>query len=264
MSDCVGMVRMFAHGNEELQPFVRAFAGDLAKSQFQRLDWDRKEGESYFDQLLRPTIIGMMCYSEDPGVVEHAQKLFNDATKPSDLPGDLRAIVMSVAAKYDGPSTFDRLIDWYKTASAEERVHIIAGLSGLRDEALMARALELWTTKTVKLQDLFYWFVHFIRSKHGRVLTWRWMQDNWDWIKQNFGSDMHYSDFPRYAAGGFSTQAELDDYKRFFEPKMDEAALARDIKQGLESIESRILWRDRDFDAVVDYLKNRSASQPKR
>jgi len=125
----------------------------------------------------------------------------------------------------------------------------------MKSEALIKKTLKLLTTKTVKLQDLFYWFIYFMRSRYARGATWQWMKDNWPWIVQNFGGDADYGFFAKYTAGAFSTRAELAMYKEFFEPKLKETALTRIITQGIEDIETRALWRERDLDAVADYLK---------
>jgi aminopeptidase N len=66
---------------------------------------------------------------------------------------------------------------------------------------------------------------------------------------------MHYADFPKYVAGNFSRAEQLEAYKAFFEPKLDEPELARTITQGVEDIESRVLWRERDEASVIAFLK---------
>jgi aminopeptidase N len=81
------------------------------------------------------------------------------------------------------------------------------------------------------------------------------MVTHWDWITKQFKNSHDYADFPKYSSSAFSTREELAQYKQFFEPKLNEADIAMTIKQGIEEIETRVLWRERDLAAVTDYLK---------
>jgi len=42
-----------------------------------------------------------------------------------------------------------------------------------------------------------------------------------------------------------STRKQLEMYRQFFEPKLNETDIAMVIRQGLEDIEVRVLWRER-------------------
>lgn len=256
IASAIGALRMMINEDQEQKPHLQRFVHSLVTQQFERLSWDRKAGEPYFDELLRPTIVGLSCYTENPAVIQHAQKLFAEAEKPEAILGDIRASVLAVNAKFGGQEAFDKLLNWYKqTSSAEMRIQLTAGLAAVKDQASIDELLAMLTTKAVKLQDLFYWYVYLIRSHAARKSAWQWTQDNWGWIEKNFGSDMHFSDFPRYSASAFSTKEELEQYKAYFSDKVDNPALGRDIKQGMEAIEARVLWRDRDLASVVEYLK---------
>lgn len=258
IADCLGVLKLFANNNGALRPAELQFVADTARTQFERLGWEPKDGESYFDQLLRPTIIALMCYSEDKSVVAHAMQLFEQADKPEDIRSDIRASVGAIAARFGGAQAFEKLLGWYRTTtSAQIRIQVTASLSNVHEPAQTQELLALLATKEVKLQDLFYWFVYLMRKPQNRAATWQWMKDNWDWITKNFGSDMHYNDFPEYAAGSFSSPAELSEYKAFFTPKLNHPALGRAIKQGAESIEARILWLQRDEASVAAYLQSR-------
>jgi aminopeptidase N len=251
----IGTLKMFADDDEALLAALRKFVRDLAVNQHQRLGWEPINGESYFDALLRPTIIAHMAYAEDEEIVAKLRQLFANAQVPSDIWGDIRSIAFAVAAKYDGEPAFQKLLDWHHTtASAEQRTQLISGMCAIRDPKLIERVLGMLTTDAVKLQDLFYWIVYLSRSRFARDQTWQWMQDNWQWIVNHFGNDMHYTDFPKYMANAFSKPAQLESYKQFFEPMLDIKAISRTISQGIEDIEGRILWRERDGQAVAEYL----------
>lgn len=254
ITDHIGALKMFADDDDEQLAKLRGFIQELARDQFERLGWEPIKGEPYFDELLRPLIIAHMAYSEDELVVTKLRDLFANATQPSDIWADIRSTVFSVAAKFEGEPALTKLLDWYEAASAQDRMQIVAGISGLRQPKLIKRALGLVTTDAVKLQDIVYWIIYLARSRYGRPEVWVWIKDNWPWIVEQFGNDMHYSDFPKYIASTFSRVDQLDDYKKFFEPKLNVPELSRTIRQGIEDIESRVLWRERDGESIKEYL----------
>ena len=257
----IGTLKMFAGNDEELLAPLRAFVHDLAEPQFKRLGWQPIDGEPYFDTLLRPLIITHMAYAEDETVVAKLRALFTNAQQPSDIDADIRATTFAVAAQFEGEPAFDKFHGWYQaTTSAEQRTQLIAGLCSSRDSQVISRALDMMTTDAVKLQDLFYWAVYLTRNRFAVDLTWQWMQEHWQWIVDHFANDMHYSDFPKYMAGAFNRPEQLESYKAFFEPMLEIPALARTIQQGIEDIEGRILWHQRDDAAVADYLKSYTSS----
>ena len=261
ISSAFGALKMFADNDEELLTALRLFIRDHALAQYKRLGWKPIDGESYFDGLLRPLIIGHMAYAEDKEVVDRLIDLFKAANDPADIWADIRATVFAVAAKFGDEATFEKLLAWHSTtASAEQRLQLVAGLCGFRDSKLIERALGKLTTDTVKLQDLSYWIIYLSRNRFGLDTTWQWMQENWQWIVDHFGNDMHYTDFPKYIANSFSKPEQLESYKAFFEPKLTEAGIERTIRQGIEDIESRILQRERDQEAVASYLRDYTSS----
>jgi len=249
-------LRMFADDDKQLLKIHRSFVRDFAHTQYQRLGWEPIADESYFDELLRPMVIGLMAYAEDDDVVAKLCHMVHTAAKPSDIWGDIRHIALMAAAQHGGEPACNKLLHWYRTtSSAEERLQLINGLTTTHDLQLIQRGLDLLTGDEVKLQDLIYWVRGFINNRYARDATWQWMQDRWQWIIDHFGSDMHYTDFPKYAASAFSTPEQLASYRQFFSPMSSEPGISRTIAQGVEDIESRIAWRERDGQAVTSYLR---------
>ena len=256
INTATGALRTLVNDDPAYKPDLQRFIIGISRSQYERLGWKKLKGESHFDTLLRPFVLGNMVYAEDPTVTKRCLEMFAAAKKPEDLASDIRSIVYSAAVREHGEPVVEKLLHWYKTTpSADERINLVAGISNIRDAKVAKRVLALVTTKTVKLQDSFYWFIYFIRSRYARDVAWQWMQDNWDWIVKNFGGDHDYGHFPKYSSGAFSTREELAKYKAFFEPKLKETALTRTIHQGFEDIETRMLWRERDLADVTDFLK---------
>lgn len=257
MSSAVGAARTIVNDDPDIKPHLQKYVATLARAQYDRLGWEKKKGEPYFDELLRPTIISLMAYAEVPAVVDQLLGIFDAAQKPEDIAApEIRSIVFSVAVRERGRPAYDRLLGWYKNAaSAEERVNLTVGITSMRDPELAKEMTKLFTTKLVKPQDLAYWFIYTIRNRYARQAAWDWMVANWDWIIKQFKNSHDYADFPKYSSSALSTREELERYKAFFEPKLDEPDIAMVIRQGIEEIETRVLWRERDLAGITDYLK---------
>ena len=250
-------LKMFADDDEELLAALRQFIHDLALSQYQRLGWQPAINEAYLDTLLRPIILSHMTYAEDAEVLSHLSEIFRKAHDPADIAGDVRTIVCTAAACFGDETDFEKLLDWHNRAtSAEHRGQIIAGLCAARRPQAITRILGILTTESVRLQDLFYWVRYLTANRYARMQTWQWLQENWQWITDHFGNDLHYTSFPKYAASAFSTPQELTSYHDFFQPLLETPGIGRAIQQGIEDIEVRLAWRQRDGQAVATYIQS--------
>lgn len=257
MGSAIGAVRTLVNDDPAIKPHLQKYVAALARAQYDRLGWEKVKDEPYFDELLRPTMIGLMAYAEVPAVVDKLLAMFDAANKPEDISApELRSIVYSVAVRERGRSAYDKLLGWYKeTLSADERVNLTVGMTSMRDPEIAKDVVKMFTSKLIKPQDIAYWFIYTIRNRHSRQIAWQWMQDNWGWIEKQFKNSHDYADFPKYSASGMSTREELEQYKTFFEQKLNEQEIAMVIRQGIEEIEVRVLWRERDLDAIATLLK---------
>ena len=110
-------------------------------------------------------------------------------------------------------------------------------------------------TTDVRNQDAGYWVAYAHMNRFGRDIAWQWMRDNWVWLEKNLGSDLSFSRFPVYAARTFVGKKQLAEFKKFYEPKIT-PALERSIKQGVEMIQWRTAWYDRDHKDVLEFFNN--------
>lgn len=235
---------------------LRALSRRLTARQVKRLGWDEKPDETSFDRLLRPTVLGLASYGEQPAVVQEALRRFTAMKRPEDLPPNLRGVIYGTVARKGDADDFDKLLELHNhSANSEERVTLAGALTGFEKPALIGRALALITSDQVRLQDAPYWIAYSFMNRHARQLTWQWLVDNWQWLVDNIGSDLSFSRLPIYAARGFSDQSFLPEFKRFFESRTS-PAFERPVKQAIETIEWQAAWRQRDLAAVRKYLQS--------
>ncbi len=247
-----------AMDDKNLRELFKPFIIKLTSKELKRLGWEEKSDDSHFDRLLRPTILGLSSAADEANVVKEALDRFKYMKKSEDIPADVRSIVYSTAAHHGDESTFNTLLTIYKsTSSSEEKTTICAALTGFKQEELMIKALDFIKTKDVRKQDVMYWLAYALGNFYNKKLAWQWLKDNWRWLNSNLGHDLSFFRTPIYAARSFSDQAFLKDFTDFFKSHST-PALERSIKQGTEMINWQIGWKQRDLQAIQDYLQART------
>jgi aminopeptidase N len=200
--------------DEELRDAMKPLGRKLAATQVARLGWDAKDGESHFDTLLRPTVLGLAAVSDGEAVVAEALKRFHAMQKPEDVDPDIRGIVYGTAARKGAAKEFDKLLAMHNASkNSEDRVTLSAALTAFEQPELYKKALSQIATSNVRLQDAGYWVAYSFANRFARDTTWQWMQDNWEWLEQNMGNDLSFYRMPNYAARNYSDESFLPEFK---------------------------------------------------
>ena len=257
MSLILGECRRFVDIDEAFDPEIKAWVGDLIVEQYERLGWEEKPDESSDDTKLRGGILGLGVYAEHEDITKEALLRFEAYKKdPSSISAELRGIAFGAAIRHAVPGAFDYLLDLHRTTNdIQLKQDVVGALTGTRSTAEAERLLSLLRDpEQVRAQDVDHWLVYLMRNRYTRAVSWKWLQDNWNWIEDTFKNDQTYDNFPRYAAGAFSTRETLKEYQDFFEPKKSQTQLERNIALGIEEITNRVAWLERDFDAVKKFF----------
>lgn len=249
----IGAIRSLMN-DETLREDMKPFGRKLVAKQVERLGWQPKEGESHFDSLLRPTVLGLAAAFDDPAIIAEIERRFAVMTKPEDISPDLRGIIYTTVARKGDEKVFEKLLKMHNTSqNSEERVTLSAAITNFKQPALIERALSIIMTDDVRLQDAGYWIAYSLTNRHARVRTWEWLKENWTWISNNMGHDLSFYRMPIFVARCFSDASFLKDYSAFFESVM-KPALERSYKQGIEMIQWQSAWRDRDLEDIKKYF----------
>lgn len=252
ISLAVAELKKFVDTDEVAEKQLRAFAANLARSEYARLGWTAQPNEPEQDTKLRSVIISLMLYGEDKDAIDTALATYKN-TALELLDPELRCLVLSAAVRHTEDITIvdDLLAKYTASSSAELQQDIAAGVTSTKSPAVIEKLLATLTdSSTIRSQDTGRWFVWLLRNREGRSLAWQWLQDNWAWIEQTFAGDKSYDDYPRYSAGVLSTKQQLDEYRHFFTPLSSVPALTRVIAIGIVEIEGRVNLIERDSDAV--------------
>lgn len=231
---------------ESIKPFIRHFT----KLQLNRLGFKPKAGESYFDSLLRPNILGLAAVADEETVINYINKTY----KKADIPPDFRRFVYPTIARLGGEKEYKELLDLYnKTSSPEQKLNLTLALCNFEDPKLINKTLAFIKTDKVRPQDVFYWISYCFANFYGRDLTWQWFKDNWQWLEDNFQSDLSFHRVPNIVARNYCEPKDLKMYLDFFN-KHRLPSLERSIKQGAESIEWHSEWRKRDLKVIKNFF----------
>ncbi|MEO8105075.1 MAG: M1 family metallopeptidase [Candidatus Saccharibacteria bacterium] len=241
--------------DEDLRTAMKPFVRHLVAEQLARLGWDESPHDSHFDKLLRPTILGLASYGEEPSVVAEATRRFSAMTKPADVHPDLRGVVYGTVSRLGGLAEFDKLLGMHNnSASSEDRVTLSAALTNFRQPELISRALDQIASRDVRLQDAAYWIAYSFTNHHARNATWDWMTIHWAWLNETMGNDLSFFRMPNFAARAYSDASFLPTYIEFFSQNLS-PAFDRPFKQGVETIQWQAAWRARDLALVKSYFK---------
>ncbi len=256
MSLVLADVRRFIDAEPQLEDHIKSQIRSLITTQYERLGWDEREGESAQDTKLRGTILGLGAYAEHPEIKQQALDLFAAYRKDSSVvSSELRGIIFTCAVRYGEEADFDYLLKLEsETSDPTIKQELLAALSSTRDTLKGALLLaRLKDPKAVRPHDVDHWLVYLMRSRYNQEQSWQWLRDEWPWIEKQFGGDKSYDSFPRYAASAFNTRQRLDEYRAFFSPMVDQPLLTRNITMGIEELENRIDWIERDLTKVNDF-----------
>jgi aminopeptidase N len=143
-----------------------------------------------------------------------------------------------------------------KSSNSDLKSDIAGALTTTREESVATRLLARITdAKLIKPQDADRWLAYLLRNHYVGDTAWNWMVDNWSWLEETYKADKSYDYLPRYAAGACNTAATAERYRLFFEPKLDQISLKRNIAVGIEEIANRVAWLERDLPSVQAFLK---------
>lgn len=253
IADC----RRFIDIDEALEAPIKSLIRELIEHQYQRLSWSEKRGESSQDTKLRATILGLGVYADHPEIVKQALSRYEQNKENVEkLPGELRSIICGAAVRNQVPGALASLLAQDQQSTNADLKHDIASAVALTKDARHIDELlgRLKDANLVRPQDIDRNLVYLLRNRFARRQAWDWLQANWKWIEETFKDDKSYDSLPRYVASIFSTQPLLIEYKAFFEPLADQPALARNITMGIEEIEHRAAWLQRDLADVAACL----------
>lgn len=235
----------------ELAPYIEK----LIAAQYDRLGWQPAENETDNETLTRPIMLGMSLRFELFDAPEKARSLmtrFLETDEP--IPAEIRSAVYGFNARHGDEALYEQLLARYRETHLQEEKNRFAGaLTAFKQPELIKRSLDLMQSDDVRQQDVISWLAGLLRNEYAREQTWQWYQDNWQWLADAF-KDGHIYSYLAQVLGFFVDKKKVAEIEDFFADK-DRTGLERSLAQSIERIEYQALWRERDLQNVLDYLR---------
>jgi len=251
-----GIISSIRHvlADNELREEIKPYLKEITKKQLNRLTWDEKIDDTYFDKLLRPLILSLASVGEDQEVIKKINEAFKNRVKKP-ITGDYRGFIYATVARNGSEKEFKEFIKMHEaTDSPEEKLQLSSAITNFKQPSIHKEILKYIKSDKVRIQDNVYWISGMFSNKYSFDLTWGWLKENWQWLLDTQGKDLSFSRMPNVVASGVADKKFLKEFEEFFKHRSG-TALSRPIKQAIETITWQSNWRVRDLEKVRKYFK---------
>ncbi|MEZ7555845.1 M1 family metallopeptidase [Streptococcus sp. 27098_8_134] len=249
----------FVDEDSQTEEDYKALLKILSQSNFDRLGFEKQDGESDEDEMVRQLIVGNMIKADDETAKAQASQIFdNYRDNLEKLPAAIRLQVLVNQIKHHESKELTKLyLDLYVASNDGSFKNALStALSYTKNKETLNELLATWKDKfTVKPQDLSAWYARFLSRDFTQEAVWTWARENWDWIKAALGGDMSFDSFVISPAVVFKTEKRLAEYKSFFEPQLNDMAISRNISMGIKEIAARVELVKREKEAVEKAIR---------
>lgn len=185
----------YLYEDETFYPKYQKYLNKLFHPHFEKLGWNKKEGEKESTSSFRATVISMLIKSGDEEITKEAinlcEKYITDPVN-NNIPVSLRGVVFSafvdVTDEKQATRNYDIMHDYLiKTDVQDEKLRIIHALTTAKHLPLINRTLNMAFTGEVRTQDLYYVFL-CSRTSQGLRPTWEFFKERYDEIRNKVKS----------------------------------------------------------------------------
>ncbi|RHW49798.1 peptidase [Bombilactobacillus bombi] len=250
----INNLKDFVQPDSQSEQNLRTFTNQLSAPQIERLGWQSRQGESNDDQLTRPYILNASIYAQNKNSIQAAHQLFEKfAQNLSKLAADIRLYILkNEVQNFSTPQLFTQLLKEYQqSADASYKADICAALTKTPDKNLLQQIVAAFeNSEIIKPQDLRAWFAGVLNNAHGEQMAWDWLRNDWSWLEKTVGGDMEFITYITVISKVFRTPTRLEEFKAFFEPKLNTPGLTREIKMDMAVIKGRVQLIEHEQAAV--------------
>ena len=238
---------------------LKAFVNKLAQKQVERLGWQAKDSDTDDDKRIRPLEIALALYAENPAVIKAGHQIFVEHDQNlNEIDASVRPyVLMNEVKNYNKAGLVDRLLKEYQAAiDPNYKDDLTDAITNTKNPAEIKKLIENFeNAAVVKPQDLRSWFANVLANPKGEQFAWDWLRDQWSWLEKTVGGDMEFTTYITVASNIFHTEKRLEEFKEFFEPKVDQPGLGREIRMDTKNIESKVDVINAEKDAVNQAIK---------
>ncbi|WEV39938.1 M1 family metallopeptidase [Lactobacillus sp. ESL0681] len=242
---------------------LKQFFNQLSHAQVARLGWEAQANDSMEDLQMRPLELSAALYAENQAVIATGHQIFNDyQSKLASLDAAIRPyVLMNEVKNYARTGLVEQLIKEYQAAvDPYYKEDLLSAITSTKDEQEIDRIIaDFGDADVIKPQDLRSWYYNVLAEPKGQQAAWDWLRDKWSWLEQTVGGDMSFTSYITVTARVFHTPERLAEFKAFFEPKINQPGLGREIQMDTRSIATKVDLIEHEKTAVNEAIKTNLA-----
>jgi alanyl aminopeptidase len=230
---------------EDLSAAGRSYSAGLYGDVYRRLGFDPRPGEDDDTRLLRRDVIEFLALEAmDPDVRKEADARgralagypAGGRLDPGAVDENLAEVSLSVALQVNGKPFLNALVDLLgKTTDTIERDHILSAIGSSTDPVLAPDVLALTFHRALRVSESVLPVFYQVRHPETRAQAWQWFRTNFDRLMRRIPASERA--FLPLAARRFCSDAEAEEVRRFFEPRMPQLpGASATLAESLESI----------------------------
>ena len=248
----IGQLKVFFDDESEEEKRFKKLVGELVAPKLAEVGLKTRKGDDENIIRLRAILMGLDYYAETETNLQELAAMYDKDYQKLDC--EIRDDILDAKA-YLEPEIFDEYLEVYKnTVEPDIKYDLMFAMTLVRDKKKLERMVKLLKQEdVVKPQDQLYLFIYLYRNPRAREATWRWLTENWQYVKEIMG-DKSLDSYPRYTANIVRTDEGYKAWREFFLPMAEDPALARAIKIGEKEIEARLKLIRADKKAVYDII----------
>ena len=220
------------------------------------IGWRPLPTDSDDRRSLRANLLAAMGGAEDPDALARAKALVAEyAADPASVEPTLANEAFAIAARSGDAALYD---DWLRraerAATPEEHDRYLFSLAGFRDPALIRRSIALWSSPSLRDQDVAGFVSQMIANPASRDEAWRALQSGWPELRPkviSFGGRGAVS-----ALGVYCDAKARDEIAAFFASHPTPEA-ERTVEQTLERIDQCVALKAGQAESLERWLAQR-------
>ncbi len=241
------------HGLEDR--FI-VYAREIFTPIAEKMGWEKKDGESHTDILLRSMALGAAGKYGNEEVIAKARTLFTDFVENGkEIDSDIRGVVIALVGEHGGKKEWETLVGLYEKESLQqEKNRYMLGLTQFRKPELIQKTLEYLLTDNVRWQDKSRWVMTVFGNQKGQQLAWEFVKKHWDMFEKAY-KGLHGFSRLIEGAGDMVGKEQLADVMEFF-AKHPVEEVERTMSQVVERIELNTAWLERDREKLTQFFES--------
>lgn len=244
LSQVIAKLKFFVSPDSQGEKDLKALVAILSQAQLKRLGLKAKASDSNDDLLVRPFVLDAALYAENAELIAAAHDLFlANQAKLVALPVAVRALVLkNEVLNFNSDQLFDNLlVSYQKTSDSSFKQDLLAALTKTKEQSQLEKLVSHFEdADVIKPQDLRAWYVNVLANPRGEQLAWDWLRNEWSWLEAKVGGDMEFPTYLTVTARVLHTAERLAEFKAFFEPKLTNPEISREITMDTKVIASRV------------------------